>query len=209
MSTPIPLNEADVSKLAYVGSQPTARDSNAWFTPGPYLDAARQALGGIIDLDPFSSADANELVNAATYFDEHDDGFLQDWGASVNSDGTVWMNPPYSARLVQSAVHKFIDEFERGSFGEGIILANNATETRWAQRAVGAASAVCFTDHRISFWNADGKAQSGNTRGQMFLYFGGHPLRFVEAFAGFGVVILTASTFHTGARAPHSRKENR
>lgn len=207
MSTPVPIqSKADTAKLAYVGSSPGERDSNAWYTPAVYLDAARKALGGVIDLDPFSSDAANDMVNAVAYFTEDDDAFLQDWSASVAPAGTVWCNPPYSGRLVQSAVQRLVDEYERGTFAEGILLVNNATETLWAQRAIGAASAVCFTDHRISFWNADGKSMSGNTRGQMFLYFGDHPLRFVDEFAGFGVVMLTTLTFHTGERAPHSRK---
>lgn len=208
MSIPIQESTADRTKLAYVGSRPDTRDSNAWFTPLRYLDAVRKSLGGVIDLDPFSSAEANVLVNAVSYFDVDDDAFEQDWAASVGPEGTCWMNPPYSGRLVQSAVQRYLDEYERGTFAEGIVLVNNATETRWAQRAVGLSGAVCFTDHRISFWNADGKAMSGNTRGQMFLYFGAHPLRFVEEFAEIGVVILTTSTFHRGARAPHPRKEN-
>jgi hypothetical protein len=91
---------------------------------------------------------------------------------------------------VAAAVERFLNEFTMGSFAEGVFIVNNATETRWFQRSFSVASAVCFTDHRISFWNADGKRQSGNTRGQAFFYFGDNPQRFVDAFDQFGTCLL-------------------
>jgi phage N-6-adenine-methyltransferase len=184
---------ADPKKLGYVGKTPgtSSRDSNAWFTPPKYLDAVRAALGGAIHLDPFSSDEANKKVQAEQFFTATDDAFSQDW--SVQKDGSsyarkagarraVFMNPPYSGKLCSQAVTRFLDEFAAGSFSEGIILVNNATETKWFQRALQECAAVCFTGHRISFWNADGKAQSGNTRGQAFLYFWGECRRLSEQF---------------------------
>lgn len=184
---------ANPKRLGYVGKTPggTKRDSNAWFTPPRYLDAVRLALGGSINLDPFSSTEANSKVEAEQFFTEEDDAFSRDW--SVQSDGnvfdakagnkrTVFMNPPYSGKLCSEAVTRFLDEYKSGSFTHGIFLVNNATETKWFQRALVECSAVCFTGHRISFWNADGKAQSGNTRGQAFLYFGDDIEAFKTAF---------------------------
>jgi phage N-6-adenine-methyltransferase len=185
---------ANVRKLAYVGAQPGAnRDSDSWFTPTEYIDAARAALGGHITLDPFSSDHANEVVRATRYFTEEDDAFAQSWAGAMTpgEPSTVWMNPPYSGQLVKAAVTLFLDEYEAGTFKEGVFLVNNATETRWFQRAMALSSAVCFTHHRISFWNADGKRRSGNTRGQAFLYFGPQEERFADAFAQHGAVIFT------------------
>ena len=184
-------NRADKNKLGYVGSAPgskAGRDSNAWFTPMRYVDAAREALGGVIVLDPFSDAKANEKIKAKNFFTEQDDAFVQDWslGQSTPNQITVWMNPPYSGALCAAAVSMFIDEYEKGAFGEGVFLVNNATETKWFQRAFTVASAVVFTNHRISFWNVDGKAMSGNTRGQAFFYFGKNPERFIKAFKEIG-----------------------
>lgn len=184
-------SRADKKKLGYVGSTPgskAGRDSNAWFTPTRYIDAAREALGGVIDLDPFSDTKANEKINARKFFSEHDDAFIQDWslGQQKPNKLTVWMNPPYSGALCSAAVSMFIDEYEKGSFAEGIFLVNNATETKWFQRAFTVASAVVFTNHRISFWNIDGKAVSGNTRGQAFFYFGKNPKQFIKAFDAIG-----------------------
>lgn len=182
-------NTADPRKLGYVGSAPNAaRDSDAWFTPQKYVDAARAALGGIIALDPFSSDAANRVVRADRYFTESDNAFVKEWFPSSVQDSvrTVWMNPPYGASLISEAMSKFLAEFEAQSFDSGIVLVNNATETKWFQKALSRAAAVTFTDHRISFWNADGKAVSGNTRGQAFFYFGDDPSDFLRYFHQFG-----------------------
>lgn len=198
-------NRASVKKLGYVGRTPgTERDSNAWFTPSKYIESSRTALGGSIDLDPFSDAAANaKSVKAVQFFTEQDNAFTQDWALMKNgqrfdaSKGrTVFMNPPYSGKLCAEAVNMFLDEFAKGSFTEGIFLVNNGTETRWFQRAFGLASAVCFTNHRISFWNEDGKSMSGNTRGQAFFYLGKNPDRFIEAFKEHG------ATFKLPASSP-------
>ena len=176
--------KANPNKLGYVGSTPGSRDSNAWFTPSKYLDSVRKALGGFIDLDPFSSAEANKVVQANKFYTEKEDAFNQSWKSK-----TIFMNPPYSGKLCSEAVSKFLDEFSLGSFQSGIFLVNNSTETKWFQRALLAANAVCFTNHRISFWNADGKAMSGNTRGQAFFYFGKNTNKFQEEFQQYGQVI--------------------
>lgn len=184
-------NKASAQNLGYVGRTPgTPRDSNAWFTPEKYLNAVRSALGGTITLDPFSSSAANTAVKAEEFYDEADNAFDQDWSKNQNgrnsSPRTVFMNPPYSGKLCSLAVSRFLDEYEKGSFTAGIFLVNNSTETKWFQRALKTATAICFTDHRISFWNVDGKAMSGNTRGQAFFYFGKNPQKFIKAFAELG-----------------------
>lgn len=174
---------ADVSRLGYVGKRPGARrDSDSWFTPPAYLDAVRAVLGRI-DLDPFSSEAANLTVGAKRYYTEADDAFSKSWLA-----GSVFMNPPYG-RQCRSAVEKFVAEFQRGSFKTGIALVNNATETRFFQLLLGSAKGVCFTNHRISFYNADGKRISSPTRGSVFFYFGPGTLSFCREFTKFGFAL--------------------
>jgi len=183
-------DRADPRKLGYVGSiSRSNRDSDAWFTPEKYLVAVRKVLGGTISLDPFSSAEANKVVKAEQYFTEKENAFKREWFSSKVGDSknhTVWMNPPYGGGLVSDAVNLFLNEYAEKSFSRGIILVNNATETKWFQRALSVASALTLTDHRISFWNSDGKAISGNTRGQAFLYFGETPEDFIQTFSAFG-----------------------
>jgi len=201
---------ADPKKLGYVGSVTrSTRDSDAWFTPEKYVAAARVALGGAISLDPFSSAEANKVVKADRFFTESDNAFKREWfpQAREASAGrrTVWMNPPYGAGLVSDAMNLFLNEFAAGTFDAGIILVNNATETKWFQRALSSASGLALTDHRISFWNSDGKAVSGNTRGQAFFYFGTERDGFVEVFSAFGFSTPLGTTL--GISRPHMRDE--
>jgi predicted RNA methylase len=181
-------NAADVKQLAYVGRPPASRvrdrDSDSWFTPTPYIEAAHAVLRGI-DLDPFSSKAANAIVKAKRFLTKEEDALTCSWKSR-----NVWMNPPYG-RLCLSATEKFLDEFHRGSFRQGIVLVNNATETRFFQQLLAHGSEVCFTDHRIAFWNSDGKKMSGNTRGQAFFHFTHTPdvQRFRDTFNNFGTVI--------------------
>ena len=177
-------NIANRRNLGYVGSEPAVRGTDDWYTPTPYLDSVRGTLGGI-NLDPFSSAHANELVKADRFYTEADNAFVQSWEAV-----SVFMNPPYTGSIVKRAVNTFVDKFFDEEFMAGIVLVNNATETQWFQRCLREADQVCFTDHRISFWNADGKRVSGNTRGQAFFLFGAHLKRpFRNQFAQHGKVV--------------------
>lgn len=188
------ISKANTKKLAYIGAKPgtnstKGRDSDSWYTPPEYLDSVRAVLGSI-DLDPFSSETANEIVCAAKIFTKQDSAFDNDW--NVGEDISVFMNPPYSAGLCGRSVNRFIDQYEAGNFAEGIVLANNATDTRWFSALVSRCSAICFTNHRISFWNADRKNVSGNTRGQAFFYFGSKRRGFQKKFEKHGFVVIPA-----------------
>lgn len=183
------MSSADASGLAYVGRQPgEARDSDSWFTPAQYIEAARSALGGI-DYDPYSSDAAQAVVKAGQYCTIDNPNPARGIAWPVVS--TCWMNPPYSGGHVLKSVAKFLEAFDYERFERGIVLVNNATETRMFRALAARATAICFTDHRIAFYNADGKTVSANTRGQAFLYFAhdGDAAPFVEHFRQFGTIM--------------------
>ena len=175
-------SKQDKRKLGYIGKVPGKRNGDTWFTPPRYIKMVNDILG-VIELDPFSSATANEIVKATRFFDESDSAFEKDWRSK-----TVFMNPPYSNPLIRLAIDKFIEQLNKHNF-EAIVLTNNATETRWFQKLLSCAKAVCFLNHRISFYNVDGKTSSGNTRGQVFFYYGDDKRKFVEVFSKEGVVL--------------------
>jgi hypothetical protein len=50
-------------------------DQNDWRTPRKYLDAVREVMGAI-DLDPASSKEANETVQAKKFYTEADNGLV-------------------------------------------------------------------------------------------------------------------------------------
>jgi hypothetical protein len=180
------IQTADKILLAYTGRAPGSRASDDWFTPRRYLESARRVFaGGVIDLDPFSCAAANEIVQARRFYSEADDGFSLPWDSR-----SLWLNPPYSRGQCAKAVMYLLDAWGCGVVGEALALLNNCTETGWFQSALTAATAVCLTHHRVAFWNADGKAVSGNTRGQAFLYFGPARERFCAEFRRHGTVVV-------------------
>ncbi len=178
--------QQDFRKLGYVGSLKPAVDRNDWFTPALYIEAARAVLGDI-EFDPYSDPIANKTVKAKIIRTKLDDGD-EPW-PDVK---TVFMNPPFGKGMIEAAVKQFCYELERQLFS-GIVLVNNATETKWFQTLLHHADALCLTDHRIAFNQVDGKAVSGNTRGQAFFYFDGKDwdnrvFRFMNNFEQFGFV---------------------
>lgn len=178
-------SKADPKQLGYVGASPVAeRDSNDWHTPARYIEAVKSVMGRI-DLDPFSSAKANETVQAARFFTVADDAL----GETPWNAGTLFINPPYGRGVIDAAVDRFLREWTQRHFQEAIVLVNNATETQWFQSLMMECSAICFTDHRIAFVSPDNKQESGNTRGQAFFYFGHRFGPFNDAFHGFGAIV--------------------
>lgn len=182
--------KAATNKLAYVGSKPgqateSARDSDRWFTPLEYIQMA-MAVMGTIDLDPYSCDSANTKIGAKKYFDLNRDALEHSW---FEEPGTVFMNPPYGRGLIESAADRFLKHWHGGQISQGIVLVNNATETKWFQSLLGSSTALCLPNRRIAFINDDGKNISSNTRGQAFFYFGARDGEFKRVFGTIGAVL--------------------
>jgi ParB family chromosome partitioning protein len=155
-------------------------NSNEWYTPRRYIEAAREVLGRI-DLDPASCDLAQEVVRAEGYFTKDDDGLKQEWR------GCVWCNPPYG-RAVGDFVRKGVWAYERGEVEAIIFLLNaSAVGTKWFRPLW--RYTLCFTDHRINFDTPDGRA-TGSTNSSVFVYLGDEEgqTRFAERFSEFGFV---------------------
>ncbi len=150
---------------------------NEWYTPPEYLEAAREVLGGF-DLDPASSPIANEAVQAARFFTAEDDGLSKEWA------GRVWMNPPYAKGLIDEFAAKFAHHAHAGDI-TGIVLVNNATDTKWFETLAQAAAAICFPTGRVRFLKPDGE-RGAPLQGQAILYFGRNRLRFFRVFRELG-----------------------
>lgn len=156
--------------------------NNEWYTPPDIIAAAHRVLREI-DLDPASSPKANETVGAKHYFTAEDDGLKQPWY------GRVWMNPPYSQPLVSEFAEKWVQEVESGHIANGLVLVNNATETRWFQNLLSVCDAVCFLSGRVRYLDETGEARLAPLQGQAVLYFGADRYGFAGVFDGFGKVL--------------------
>lgn len=181
--------------LGYIGRQPgmPVRPSDSWRTPQRYIDSARTVMGSI-DLDPFSSLDANESVGATFFFTPSTSALKRRWCPASRRRRfphgmNIWMNPPYSAQMIGEVTRAFGQAWDLGDIQQAIVLLNNATETRWFQDIRAMATAVCFPTGRIAFVAQDGEEIAGNTRGQVFLYMGIQATRFVEEFTRYGWTI--------------------
>lgn len=158
--------------------------NNEWYTPAYLVEAARKVMG-TIDLDPASSAKANETVQASRYYDLEVDGLTQVWY------GKVWLNPPYSRDLLPQFIEAFLAKRSAGEFTEGMVLVNNATETKWFQQLIKRASAVCFLSKRVKFLDESGNPKNTPLQGQVVLYFGTETTEFAYQFDRFGWVGFT------------------
>jgi ParB family chromosome partitioning protein len=162
-------------------------ESNEWYTPKIYIDAARYVLGGTISLDPASCPEANKTVQANCYHTKGIDGLLEQWY------GTVWLNPPYGKTNSKSNQEiwgcKLVKEYKSSRVTKAILLVNAATDTKWFHLLMSEASAMCLTNHRIAFINSEGQ-QNQPTHGNAFFYFGPYLTipDFERKFSDFGRV---------------------
>ena len=82
---------------------------NEWYTPAEFVEDARRVMG-VINLDPASSAKAQETIRADAFFGQHDDGLRHQWS------GRVWLNPPYS----QPEIRLFAEKAVAGGEAQGV-----------------------------------------------------------------------------------------
>jgi hypothetical protein len=153
---------------------------NKWYTPIEYIDAARRVMGEI-NLDPASCAEADEIVQADTYYTEEIDGLKQPWF------GNVWLNPPYGQPLIVQFSERVSSAFDSGEISQAIVLVNNATDTKWFHRLLDSASLLCLHLGRVTFWHPRGS--SAPLQGQVLLYFGNQGDAFKNIFSEFGKVV--------------------
>lgn len=165
---------------------------NEWYTPTEYIEAARKTMGSI-DLDPASTAQANKVVKAKTFYTKEDDGLTKKW------QGNVWLNPPYAQPLIGEFIDVLVDRVDSANRGVGprpvvgemdqaIVLVNNATETKWFQKMLKCCDFICFPNRRIRFLDPQDNP-GAPLQGQAILYFGYHMDLFEKEFSKFGHIV--------------------
>ena len=166
--------EADTTATKWTGDPES-------YTPTKYIEAAREVMGGI-DLDPASNMHAQKTVKATDWYDEDENGLLQEWR------GRVFLNPPYAFPVVKHFIEKLCAEVKAGNVTAAVLLTNNNTDTTWWHLAANLSAGVCFTAGRINFYKEDGTITQP-TNGQTFFYFGEALLGFNRAFSKFGLIL--------------------
>ncbi|MFN8452448.1 MAG: DNA N-6-adenine-methyltransferase, partial [Anaerolineae bacterium] len=174
-------------------------DGDEWYTPPDILALARELMGGI-DVDPASSDYAQRAVQAAAYYTRFTNGLRHPWR------GRVWLNPPYSYPLVERFTQKLVEEYERGSVTQAVVLVNNRTDANWCQQLMLAATATCFSAERIGFEHPRLGKPDQNRQGQIFFYFGEQPLPFARLFGHFGAIYGAAVAAALLSTAEHEAR---
>lgn len=158
-----------------------------FYTPPHILEAVRRTLGGI-ELDPFSSAQANKRVLAERFFTAADDGLKQEWVCK-----TFWMNHPFGRDTNELCIQKAEAEYLSGRALSGCCITFAATSEKWFQPLL--RRPQCFLSPRTNYYLPDGTLKKGVTKGSVVTYFGTDYERFARVFSGLGVVKLPASMF--------------
>jgi phage N-6-adenine-methyltransferase len=179
-SSDVRANRADDERNARTRDLLSQSDQNDWRTPRKYLEAAHAVMGGV-DLDPASSAEANETVKAKHFYTDADDGLKKPW------KGRVWLNPPYGGEA-RAFVERLLREYQVGNVTAGILLINShPTETKWFQELF--AHPICFVRGRIDFGGPSREVSSTSTHGSAFAYLGEDEETFARVFSEFGAVV--------------------
>lgn len=164
----------------------TDYDKNSWITPPHIIELARQVMGSI-DLDPASSARAQEVVKATYWCGLDQPLSARRNGLALEWLGNVWLNPPYGRGLIED----WVDRVAGGEgYDQAVVLANAATGTIWFHTLLETCDAVCLTMGRLAFLHPETlKPVKGNNCAQAIFYFGTKTEVFAESFAEIGAVL--------------------
>lgn len=127
--------------------------SDEWYTP-PYII---EALGEF-DLDPCA---AHGWITAKSHLYKEDDGLSKEWY------GRVWLNPPYSRKLVCA----FIEKIAR--HGNGIALIFNRMDIAlWHEIIFPTANSMLILKGRLKFYSSDGSQGDSAGCGSVLVAWG-------------------------------------
>ena len=149
-----------------------------YYTPIEIVEAARIVMGSI-DLDPFSSHEANKNIKAVKYYS--DNGLIGAW------KGNIWMNHPFSRVMNPLCINKLITEYVKKNLKQSCNITFAATPEKWFQPLL--EFPQCYLSPRTNYYLPDGTLKRGVTKGSVVTYLGDNVDTFIEVFDGkFGKV---------------------
>lgn len=158
-----------------------------YYTPSEIVEAARRTMGQI-ELDPFSSDEANKRVRAKRYFTPKEDGLVQPWITPA-----FWMNHPFGRSTNGPCVNKAVEEFKSGRAKQGCCITFAATSEQWFQPLL--LRPQCYLSPRTNYFLPDGSLKVGVTKGSVVTYFGYDIGAFAREFSPLGVVKVRLPVF--------------
>lgn len=156
-----------------------------WYTPAYIVEPARRALGGVIDLDPASSRQANRVVKAKRFFTADNDGLGQGWSGSVfvNAPGGKLGGQSLPLLFWEYLVWNYEEAYIRAAIWIGYSLEQLQTFQSGRQPSP-LQFPMCIPKRRIPFVGR-GKSPS---HGNYISYLGRDVDAFVEAFKDIGEI---------------------
>ena len=152
-----------------------------WWTPLHIIEACRETMNGI-DLDPASTAEANERVRATRFYTRADNGLAQPW------HGRVFLNFPFGGKNNKAWVQKAISSFQSGEAEAVCVVSFSSQETEWGQLLT--AYPRWIPAGRVAYYDpATGQVQGGPPKGSMVTYIGRDTHPFAAVFSRLGGAI--------------------
>lgn len=121
-------------------------ESNEWYSPSNLVEDCRDVMGEIT-LDPASCITAQQVIKAKHYYTKEMNGLLLPWF------GSIFLNPPYSAKLIKEFTQKVVNTIQGDEFDNICILTRSSCETSWFKALSYACDFACYLDKRVVFWN--------------------------------------------------------
>ena len=150
-----------------------------WYTPSEIVEMAREVMGSI-DLDPFSSEEANHTVDADNIYTEKDNGIWHPWF------GNVWMNHPFGRKTNKLCIEKLMREYYTQHIRQACCITFAATSEAWFRPLL--QYPQCFIHGRTNYYLPDGTKKKGVTKGSVVTYLGDNVEKFKEVFSQIGTV---------------------
>jgi|SRR5579862_978476 len=127
-------------------------DAPDWQMPAEYVEAARQAMGGI-DLDPMTDSEAQARIQATNFYTAFDDGLSRRW------DGRVFLNP--AGGLVNAAWDKLMSSLRVTAFiWVGFSLEQLQTLQSAKHKTHPLDFYLCIPSRRIAFIEATARKEA-------------------------------------------------
>lgn len=151
-----------------------------YYTPSWIIEAARLVMGSI-DLDPASSAKANETVKACKYYSI--DGLQYSWY------GNIWLNHPFNKLANKYWIWHLICEFERRNVKQACCITYASTSEKWFQPLMDYSQ--CYFYKRVNYIDGlTGNEMKGVTKGSVVTYLGPNIEKFNEVFSQYGKIMV-------------------